>query len=154
VESELFGYEKGAFTGADKQKLGRIELAHTGTLFLDEIGEIPLALQTKLLKTLEEKVFVRIGGGRPIRPDFRLIAATNRNLEEEVSSGRFREDLYYRLNVFPIVLSPLRDRGKDMVELAEYFLEMYAKQYGRTNLSISHKDSDNVDGICLAWKCP
>lgn len=149
VESELFGYEKGAFTGADKQKLGRIELAHTGTLFLDEIGEIPLALQTKLLKTLEEKVFVRIGGGRPIRPDFRLIAATNRNLEEEVSSGRFREDLYYRLNVFPIVLSPLRDRGKDMVELAEYFLEMYAKQYGRTNLSISHKDSDML--MEYAW---
>ncbi len=140
VESELFGYEKGAFTGADKQKLGRVELAHKGTLFLDEIGEIPLHIQTKLLKTLEEKTFVRIGGGRAINSDFRLIAATNRNLKEDVSSGRFREDLYYRLNVFPLTIAPLREREEDITELARYFLALYAKQYGRPDLSISSKD--------------
>jgi transcriptional regulator with PAS, ATPase and Fis domain len=140
VESELFGYEKGSFTGADKQKLGRVELAHRGTLFLDEIGEIPTHIQTKLLKALEEKTFVRIGGGRAISSDFRLIAATNRNLKAEVSSGRFREDLYYRLNVFPLVLSPLREREEDIPELARYFLTLYAKQYERPNLSISAKD--------------
>ncbi|MCK7505343.1 MAG: sigma 54-interacting transcriptional regulator [Desulfobacterales bacterium] len=140
VESELFGYEKGAFTGADKQKLGRVELAHKGTLFLDEIGEIPLHIQTKLLKTLEEKTFVRIGGGRVISSDFRLIAATNRNLKEEVSAGRFREDLYYRLNVFPLNMASLREREEDIPELARYFLALYAKQYGRTDLSISSKD--------------
>ena len=140
VESELFGYEKGAFTGADKQKLGRVELAHRGTLFLDEIGEVPLHIQTKLLKTLEEKTFVRIGGGRVISSDFRLIAATNRNLKEEVSSGCFREDLYYRINVFPLTIPPLREREEDITELARYFLAMYVKQYGRPDLSISSKD--------------
>jgi len=140
VESELFGYEKGAFTGADKQKLGRVELAHRGTLFLDEIGEIPLHIQAKLLKTMEEKTFVRIGGGRAISSDFRIIAATNLNLKEEVSAGRFREDLYYRLNVFPLVIAPLRKREEDIPELARYFLALYAKQYDRSNLSISGKD--------------
>jgi transcriptional regulator with GAF, ATPase, and Fis domain len=139
VESELFGYEKGAFTGADKQKLGRVELAHKGTLFLDEIGEVPLYIQKKLLKTLEEKTFVRIGGGRVISSDFRLIAATNRNLKEEVSSGRFREDLYFRLNVFPLAIPPLRER-EDIPELARYFLDLYAKKYERPNISISDKD--------------
>ncbi len=140
VESELFGYEKGAFTGADKQKLGRVELAHEGTLFLDEIGELPLILQTKLLKTLEEKTFVRIGGGRAIRSDFRLLAATNRNLRDEVASGHFREDLYYRLNVFPLSMPPLREREDDIMELARYFVELYARKYGRTGLELSRKD--------------
>jgi transcriptional regulator with GAF, ATPase, and Fis domain/tetratricopeptide (TPR) repeat protein len=140
VESELFGYEKGAFTGADRQKLGRVELAHNGTLFLDEIGELPLNLQTKLLKTLEEKTLVRIGGGRPIRSDFRLIAATNRCLEDEVAAGRFREDLFYRLNVFPLSMPPLREREEDIVELAKYFVELYARKYGRTGLELSRKD--------------
>jgi len=140
VESELFGYEKGAFTGADKQKLGRIELAHNGTLFLDEIGELPLHLQTKLLKTLEEKTFVRIGGGRSIRSDFRLIAATNRTLKDEVVAGRFREDLFYRLNVFPLSIPPLRERGEDIIELARYFIELYARKYGRLGLDLSRKD--------------
>lgn len=140
VESELFGYEKGAFTGADRQKLGRVELAHDGTLFLDEIGELPLHLQTKLLKTLDEKILVRIGGGRAIKSDFRLIAATNRNLKAEVTAGRFREDLFYRLNVFPISMPPLRERERDIVELARYFVELFAKQYGSTDLRLSRKD--------------
>lgn len=139
VESELFGYEKGAFTGADRQKIGRIELAHDGTLFLDEIGELPLHLQAKLLRAIEEKSFVRIGGGKPIRSDFRLIAATNRNLKDEVAKGRFREDLYYRLNVFPVYIPPLRDRGEDIIELARYFVEMYARQYERPGLKLSSK---------------
>ncbi len=140
VESELFGYEKGAFTGAVNQKLGRVELAHNGTLFLDEIGELPLHLQTKLLKTLEEKTFVRIGGGRVIKSDFRLIAATNRNLKNEVSIGRFREDLYYRLNVFPLSIPPLRERAEDIIELARYFVEFYARKNGRTGLELSRED--------------
>lgn len=140
VESELFGYEKGAFTGADRQKIGRIELAHDGTLFLDEIGELPLHLQAKLLRAIEEKSFVRIGGGKTIRSDFRLIAATNRNLKDEVAKGLFREDLYYRLNVFPIFIPPLRDRGEDIIELARYFVELYAQQYERPGLRLSNKD--------------
>jgi transcriptional regulator with GAF, ATPase, and Fis domain len=140
VESELFGYEKGAFTGADKQKLGRVELAHEGTLFLDEIGELPLNLQTKLLKTLDEKTFVRIGGGRAIRSDFRLLAATNRNLKAEVTAGRFRGDLFYRLNVFPLSMPPLREREDDIMELARYFVELYARKYGRTGLELTRKD--------------
>lgn len=139
-ESELFGYEKGAFTGADRQKLGRIELAHEGTLFLDEIGELPLNVQTKLLKAIEEKTFVRIGGGRPIRSDFRLIVATNRNLKAEVAAGRFREDLYYRLNVFPISIPPLRERERDIVELARHFVGVYAREYSRPDLAISKQD--------------
>jgi len=149
VESELFGYEKGAFTGADRQKLGRIELAHNGTLFLDEIGELPLNLQTKLLKTLEEKTFVRIGGGRPIRSDFRLIAATNRTLKDEVAAGRFREDLFYRLNVFPLSMPPLREREEDIIELAKYFMELYARKYGRPGLELSRKDAGML--MRYAW---
>jgi transcriptional regulator with GAF, ATPase, and Fis domain len=142
VESELFGYEKGAFTGADRQKLGRVELAHEGTLFLDEVGELPLHLQTKLLKTMDEKTFVRIGGGRSIKSDFRLIAATNRNLKQEVAAGRFREDLYYRLNVFPLSIPPLRERETDIIELTSYFIEFYAKQYGRPGLKLQKKDEN------------
>jgi transcriptional regulator with GAF, ATPase, and Fis domain len=149
VESELFGYEKGAFTGADRQKLGRVELAHNGTLFLDEIGELPLHLQTKLLKTLEEKTFVRIGGGRAIKSDFRLIAATNRNLKDEVAVGRFREDLYYRLNVFPLSIPPLREREEDIIELAMYFVDLYARKNGRTGLELSRKDHHML--MSYAW---
>ncbi len=140
VESELFGYEKGAFTGADRQKLGRVELAHQGTLFLDELGELPLPVQTKLLKTLEDKTFVRIGGGRAIRSDFRLIVATNRNLKKEVSEGRFREDLYYRINVFPITMPPLRERGDDIVDLAHHFFELNKRGYGRSDLKLGKKE--------------
>jgi len=140
LESELFGYEKGAFTGAERRKKGRLELAHQGTLFLDEIGEIPLFFQVKILRVLQEKKFVRVGGTRTRGSDFRLIAATNRNLEEEVLSGRFRQDLFYRLNVMPIVLPPLRERGNDILLLARYFMERYAKKYNRLDIYLSPQD--------------
>jgi len=123
IESELFGYEKGAFSGADSQKKGRIEQAMGGTLFLDEIGEFPLSLQAKLLRIIQEKQFVRVGGTHHIEVDFRLIAATNRNLREEVSAGRFRSDLYYRLNVINIESSPLRNRKEDIPLLVETFMK-------------------------------
>ena len=123
LESELFGYEKGAFTGAAAMKRGRFELAHTGTLFLDEIGDIPLSTQVKLLRVLQEKEFERLGGVETIRVDIRLIVATNKNLEEEVREGKFREDLYYRLNVIPIFMPALRERKEDLPLLVHYFLE-------------------------------
>ncbi|MBW1645561.1 MAG: sigma 54-interacting transcriptional regulator [Deltaproteobacteria bacterium] len=134
LESELFGHEKGAFTGADQKKIGRIELAHQGTLFMDEIGELPLAAQAKLLRALQTRKFNRVGGTQPITADFRLIAATNRNLVQEVESGRFREDLYFRLNVIPIHLPPLRERREDIPLLAEYYLNLYARKYQRRGL--------------------
>ncbi len=129
LESELFGHEKGAFTGADQRKIGRIELAHHGTLFLDEVGELPLSAQAKLLRALQEKTFHRVGGTRTIKSNFRLVAATNRNLSEEVATRRFRQDLYFRLNVIPIHLPPLRKRGKDILVLADHFLKNYAHKY-------------------------
>jgi transcriptional regulator with PAS, ATPase and Fis domain len=123
MESELFGYEKGAFTGADsKGKAGKFELANNGTLFLDEIGEMPLSMQVKLLRALQEKTVVRIGGSKPIRLNFRLITATNQNLEQMVAKGSFREDLYYRICIIPIHLPPLRERKSDISLLADYFL--------------------------------
>jgi transcriptional regulator with GAF, ATPase, and Fis domain len=137
LESELFGHERGAFTGADQCKLGRLEMAHEGTLFLDEIGELSLSAQVKLLRTLQEKEFNRVGGTRTIRSNFRLIAATNRELEKEVAGGRFREDLYYRLNVIPIHLPSLRERQKDISILAEYFIERNAKKYNRHDLKLT-----------------
>ncbi|MSR77802.1 MAG: nif-specific transcriptional activator NifA [Candidatus Omnitrophica bacterium] len=123
LESELFGYEKGAFTGANANKLGRFELAHEGTLFLDEIGDIPPSTQVKLLRVLQEREFERLGGTKTIRVDIRLIAATNKDLEAEVKAGRFREDLYYRLNVVPIFLPALRERKEDLPGLANFFIE-------------------------------
>ena len=129
VESELFGHEKGAFTGATHQKPGRIELSNKGTLFIDEIGEISLSLQVKLLRTLEEKTFYRLGGVKNINSDFRLVAATNRDLVKEVEKGNFREDLYYRLNVVPLIIPPLRKRGNDIVILAKHFLGRLSKKY-------------------------
>ncbi|MEW5980118.1 MAG: sigma-54 dependent transcriptional regulator [Acidobacteriota bacterium] len=131
LESELFGHEKGAFTGADHQKKGRIELAHGGTLFLDEIGDLPLSIQSKLLWLLDEKTFVRLGGNRVLSADFRLMAATNRDLAREVSAGRFRQDLYYRLNVVPLVIPPLRERSEDVVYLAHHFIRHYAAHFER-----------------------
>ncbi len=122
VESALFGHERGAFTGADAQHKGRFETADGGTLFLDEIGELPLAVQPKFLNVLETGRFRRVGGDREFRTDVRLIAATNRDLEEEVRRGKFREDLYYRLNVFPLKVPPLRERQEDILPLAERFL--------------------------------
>jgi formate hydrogenlyase transcriptional activator len=139
IESELFGHEKGSFTGAIERKLGKFELANNGTLFLDEIGELPLDLQVKLLRVLQEREIERIGGRGTIPVDVRIIAATNRNIEKEVAERRFRADLYYRLNVFPIVVPPLRDRKADIPLLAAYFIERYSKYAGKRITGISEK---------------
>lgn len=128
IESELFGHEKGAFTGAIKQKLGKFELANKGTIFLDEIGSIGLDVQANLLRVLQEKEFERVGGNRTIKTDVRIITATNKNLEQAVDDEQFRGDLYYRLNVFPIYLPPLRERRTDVLLLADHFLEKYARE--------------------------
>ncbi|HED31396.1 MAG TPA: GAF domain-containing protein [Prosthecochloris aestuarii] len=125
VESELFGHEKGAFTGATSTRQGRFELADGGTVFLDEIGELSLAVQAKLLRILQEKEFEKVGGSKTLKTDIRVIAATNRDLEEEIANGKFREDLYYRLNIFPITVPALRERKSDILLLADYFVEKY-----------------------------
>jgi Nif-specific regulatory protein len=128
IESELFGYEKGAFTDAQQQKIGKFEAANGGTIFLDEIGELSPQLQVKLLRVLQEKEFERVGGITPVKINVRIITATNRNLEQELLDKKFREDLYYRLNVFPIFLPPLRERKSDIILLAEHFLNIYAQE--------------------------
>lgn len=127
LESELFGYKKGAFTGANSDKKGLIEIADGGTLFLDEVGEIPLSLQVKLLRFLQEREVMRLGGSQPVKVDVRIVAATNRNLGEDVKEGRFRDDLYYRLNVIEIPIPPLRERKKDITLLAQHFLKKFSK---------------------------
>jgi PAS domain S-box-containing protein len=137
IESELFGHEKGAFTGAISRKQGRFELANGGTIFLDEIGELPPELQVKLLRVIQESEFERLGGSKTIKIDVRIIAATNRNLEVEVEQGRFREDLWYRLNVYPITIPPLRQRKEDVPLLVEHFCRTYAKKFGKPITSIS-----------------
>ncbi len=136
LESELFGYERGAFTGATVRKLGRFETAHRGTLFLDEIGELPLILQAKVLRALELKQFERVGGMQSIHVDARVVAATNRHLRMLVADRRFREDLYFRLSVFPIVVPPLRERGGDVLTLAHHFVERYCRELNKPLLAI------------------
>ncbi len=149
LESELFGYEKGAFTGAVRQRVGKFEEAHTGTLFLDEIGDIAPAVQTKLLRVLQEKSFERVGGSGAVNIETRIIAATNRDLELMVRQGDFRGDLFYRLNVFPIKLPPLRERMEDIPLLAEHFLERYASLSGSRVKAIAPRCHQRYDGLLL-----
>ena len=150
VESEIFGHEKGAFTGAGEKKLGKFELAQGGTVFLDEIGNLTPQIQVKLLRALQEREIERLGGKKPIRVDFRLIAATNMNLEKDISAGRFREDLYYRLNVFSIYLPPLRERDGDVLLLTEYFL----KESNRIFKKEVKKISPDVENLLAAYSWP
>jgi transcriptional regulator with GAF, ATPase, and Fis domain len=140
-ESEFFGHVRGAFTGAHKDRVGRLQLANGGTLFLDEVGEIPMSLQGKLLRALQEQEFERVGDEETTSVDVRVVAATNRNLVEEVAAGRFREDLYYRLSVFPIELPPLRDRAEDIGPLAAHFLELICSDLGRDRLSLTQQQT-------------
>ncbi len=137
LETELFGHEKGAFTGASARKPGKFELAHRGTLFLDEIGDLPLSLQAKILRALEEKRFERVGGTVSLQVDVRVVAATNRNLKAAVAARQYREDLYFRLSVFPIVIPPLRDRPDDIPTLARYFIDKFCRELNKTSLSLS-----------------
>lgn len=137
LESELFGYERGAFSGAEKRKIGRFELAHRGTLFLDEIGDIPISTQVKLLRVLQDFTFERLGGNTPIKVDFRLITATNQDLQKKIADNAFREDLYYRLNVITIKLPALRERREDIRPLAEHFVEKFSKKCGYDRKFIS-----------------
>jgi DNA-binding NtrC family response regulator len=137
LETELFGHEKGAFTGAAARKPGKFELAHRGTLFLDEIGDLPLALQAKILRALEEKQFERVGGTLPLKVDVRVVAATNRNLKAAVAVREFREDLFFRLSVFPIVIPPLRERSKDIITLTRYFIDRFCRELNKHPLALS-----------------
>jgi two-component system response regulator AtoC len=141
IESELFGHERGAFTGAVKRKPGRFELAHGGTIFLDEIGDLPLSTQAKILRVIQERQFERLGGTVTLTVDVRIIAATNKNLEEEVKAGRFREDLFYRLNVIPVALPPLRERKEDIPALIEFFMARYRKKLAK-NIRFSKDAAD------------
>ena len=150
LESELFGYEKGAFTDARAPKAGILEIASGGTIFLDEIGEMPLTLQAKLLRVLEEQTFRRLGGVRDIQVDVRVVAATNRKLTEAIEEGKFRLDLYYRLNVIQVVLPPLRERKEDILPLAEHFVRLYNTKFKRNVQGISH----SAAAILLAHDWP
>jgi two-component system response regulator AtoC len=139
LESELFGYEKGAFTGAYRQKPGKFELANGGTIFLDEISEMSLSLQGKILQVLQDREYSRLGGKKDIRVDVRVLVATNKNMEEGVKNGRFREDLYYRLNVVNITIPPLRERNEEIPIFVEYFLDKFSKKYQKKVNSLSDK---------------
>src|SRR3989442_8491786 len=137
VENELVGHEKGAFTGAGARKIGKMDLAHRGTLFLDEIGELPLAIQAKLLRVLEEKRFERVGGTQSIDVDVRIIVATNRDLQKQVQERLFRDDLYFRISTVPITIPPLRERGNDVLLLANHFLEKFSREFTKPGLELS-----------------
>lgn len=150
LESELFGHEKGSFTGADKRRIGRFEQANGGTLFLDEIGEVPMSMQIKLLRVLQERTFERVGGNESVTVDVRLLAATNRDLAADVREGRFREDLYYRLNVVRIEMPPLRVRGGDIIVLANHFLRKFAQENGAKIVGFS----DDARTKLLAHRWP
>ncbi|NWG29812.1 MAG: sigma 54-interacting transcriptional regulator [Ignavibacteriaceae bacterium] len=142
IESELFGHEKGSFTGALEKRIGKFEVANGGTIFLDEIGELPLEIQAKLLRVLQEKEFERLGGKSTVRSDVRIVAATNRELEKEVERGKFRSDLFFRLNVFPILVPPLRERKDDIPLLVKHFIDKYSKKIGKEHKSIKKSDLD------------
>ncbi len=149
IESELFGREKGAFTGASAQQLGRFEMADKGTILLDEIGDLPFELQAKLLHVIQDGEFSRLGSSRTVKVDVRIIAATNRDLYEEMRLGRFREDLFYRLNIFPITIPPLRDRGEDIPLLVEYFLEKFNRKLGKNIQNVTSETMDRL--MAHAW---
>jgi DNA-binding NtrC family response regulator len=149
LETELFGHEKGAFTGAANRKPGKFELAHRGTLFLDEIGELPLALQAKILRALEEKRFERVGGTSLLQVDVRVVAATNRNLRAAVAARQFREDLFFRLSVFPITIPPLRERSSDIQMLTKYFIERFCRDLNKKPLSLAASAIDEL--LAYAW---
>ncbi|HNB90108.1 MAG TPA: PEP-CTERM-box response regulator transcription factor, partial [Plasticicumulans sp.] len=150
LESELFGHEKGAFTGATQRKPGRFELAHRGTIFLDEIGDLPLTLQAKILRALEEKQFERVGGTSLLHVDVRVVAATNRNLKAAVAARQYREDLYFRLSVFPITIPPLRERPGDIPLLARYFIERFCREMQKPVLSLA---PDAIDALlAYPWR--
>jgi formate hydrogenlyase transcriptional activator len=144
VESELFGHVKGAFTGAIDRRIGRFELAHGGTIFLDEIGELSLETQVKLLRVLQEQEFEPVGSSHPLRVDVRVIAATNRDLREAVEAGRFRSDLFYRLNVFPIELPPLRERRSDIPQLVAFYIARFSKRLGKKVDGVSRESMENL----------
>ena len=150
IESELFGHERGAFTGAVSERKGRFELADGGTIFLDEIGELGLSMQAKLLRVLQEREFERVGGVKTLRTDVRVLAATNRNLEEEVRTGSFREDLYYRLNIIPLTVPPLRERKADILPLVNHFIE---KTNRRNGLNIQRISTPAID-MLMAYHWP
>ena len=151
IMSELFGHEKGAFTGALQRRLGRFELAEGGTLFLDEVGDLPLETQIALLRVLQEREFERVGGTEVLRANVRVIAATNRDLQAAIADGAFRSDLYYRLNVFPIKVPPLRERKEDVPLLVNYFVDLYGKRAGKKIEHIQKKALEALAGVFLAW---
>jgi transcriptional regulator with GAF, ATPase, and Fis domain len=150
IASELFGHEKGAFTGAVQRRQGRFELAHSGTIFLDEVGDLPAETQIALLRVLQERQFERVGGNRMLPTDVRVIAATNRDLTEAIAAGTFRADLFYRLNVFPIEVPPLRKRREDIPMLVEYFVKRYAEKAGKQICKIDNKTLE----LCQSYTWP